>query len=49
LSFQEDTNGFKDIDSRKYLKWVASWATYKGYKFVKNRDQHGRFFEITAE
>ena len=48
-SFQEDTNGFKDIDSRKYLKWVAAWATYKGYKFVKNRDQHGRFFEITAE
>jgi len=48
-SFQADTNGFKDLDSRKYLKWVAAWATYKGYKFTKNRDQHGRFFEITAE
>jgi hypothetical protein len=48
-SFQADTNGFKDLDSRKYLKWVAAWATYKGYKFTKNRDQHGRFFEIIAE
>ena len=48
-SFQADTNGFKDLDSRKYLKWVSAWATYKGYKFTKNRDQHGRFFEITAE
>jgi hypothetical protein len=46
-SFQADTNGFKDIDSRKYLKWVQAYATYKGYKFTKNKDQHGRYFEIT--
>jgi hypothetical protein len=48
-SFQADTNGFKDIDSRKYLKWVQAYATYKGYKFTKNKDQHGRYFEITKQ
>jgi hypothetical protein len=48
-SFQADTNGFKDIDSRKYLKWVQAYATYKGYKFTKNKDQHGRYFELTKQ
>lgn len=46
-AFQADTNGFKDLDSRKYIKWVQSYASYKNYKFVKNRDQHGRYFELT--
>lgn len=45
-SFQADTNGFKDLDSRKYLKWVQAWANYKGYKYIKDRDQHGRYFEL---
>ena len=48
-SFQIDTNGYKDIDSRKYLKWVQAWAIYKGYKFSKDKDQHGRYFELTKE
>jgi hypothetical protein len=48
-AFQADTNGFKDIDSRKYLKWVQAYATYKGYKFTKNKDQHGRYFELTKQ
>jgi hypothetical protein len=48
-AFQSDTNGFKDLDSRKYIKWVQSYASYKGYKFTKNRDQHGRYFELTDE
>jgi hypothetical protein len=48
-SFQADTNGFKDLDSRKYLKWVQAYASYKGYKFTRNRDQHGRYFELTIE
>lgn len=48
-AFQADTNGFKELDSRKYLKWVQAYATYSGYKFTKNRDQHGRYFELTKE
>jgi hypothetical protein len=48
-AFQADTNGFKDLDSRKYLKWVQAYASYKGYKFTKNRDQHGRYFELTKQ
>jgi hypothetical protein len=48
-AFQADTNGFKDLDSRKYIKWVQAYASYKGYKFIKNRDQHGRYFELTKQ
>lgn len=48
-SFQADTNGFKDLDSRKYLKWVQAYANYKGYKFTRNRDHLGRYFELTIE
>lgn len=46
-SFRIDANGFKELDSRKYLKWVQAYATYKGYKLNKDKDQHGRYFEIT--
>jgi hypothetical protein len=46
-AFQSDTNGFKELDSRKFIKWVQAYASYKNYKFTKNRNQHGRYFEIT--
>jgi len=48
-AFQADTNGFKDLDSRKFIKWVQVYALYKGYKFTKNKDHHGRYFELTKE
>jgi hypothetical protein len=48
-SFQADTNGFKDLDSRKFIKWVQVYALYKGYKFTKNKDHHGRYFELTKD
>ena len=48
-SFQSDTNGFKDLDSRKFIKWVQVYALYKGYKYTKNKDHHGRYFELTKE
>jgi hypothetical protein len=48
-AFQGDTNGFKELDSRKFIKWVQVYALYKGYKFTKNKDHHGRYFELTKE
>jgi hypothetical protein len=45
-TFQSDTNGFKDLDSRIFLKWVAEWCNYKGYTLTKNKDHIGRYFEI---
>ena len=48
-AFQADTNGFKELDSRKFIKWVQVYALYKGYKFTKNKDHHGRYFELTKE
>ena len=47
-AFQNDTNGYKDLDSKKYLRWVASWATYKGYSMIKEKDHHGRYFELVT-
>jgi hypothetical protein len=48
-AFQGDTNGFKELDSRKFIKWVQVYALYKGYKFTKNKDHHGRYFELTKD
>jgi hypothetical protein len=28
---------------------VQVYALYKGYKFTKNKDHHGRYFELTKE
>jgi hypothetical protein len=47
-SFQNDTNAYKDLDSKKYLRWVASWALYKGYSMIKEKDHHGRYFELVT-
>jgi len=48
-AFQSDNNGFNQLDSRKFIKWVQVYALYKGYKFTKNKDHHGRYFELTKE
>jgi hypothetical protein len=48
-AFQADTNGFKDLDSRKFIKWVQVYALYKGYKFTREKDHLGRYFELTKE
>ena len=45
-AFQADTNGFKDLDTKKYLKWVSEWADYKGYTMIKEKDHIGRYFEL---
>jgi hypothetical protein len=48
-AFQADTNGFKDLDSRKFIKWVQVYALYKGYKFTREKDHLGRYFELTKD
>ncbi|NBW21046.1 MAG: hypothetical protein EBR82_75095 [Caulobacteraceae bacterium] len=46
VCFQNDTNGFKDLDTKKFLKWVGEWAKYKGYTMVKSKDHIARYFEL---
>jgi hypothetical protein len=48
-AFQSDTNGFNQLDPRKFIKWVQVYALYKGYKFTRDKDHLGRYFELTKE
>jgi hypothetical protein len=48
-AFQSDTNGFNTLDPRKFIKWVQVYALYKGYKFTRDKDHLGRYFELTKD
>jgi hypothetical protein len=47
--FQQETNGWKDLESRRYLKWISEYAKYKNLDLRKERDHGGRFFELIDE
>ena len=44
--FQQETNGWKELESRRYLKWVGEYAKFKKVKLIKERNQQGRYFEL---
>jgi hypothetical protein len=46
-SFQQETNGWKDLESRRYLKWISEYAKFKKLDLRKDRDHLGRYFELT--
>ena len=45
--FQQETNGWKDLEGRRYLKWIGEYAKFKQLKLIKERDHTGRYFELT--
>ena len=47
--FQQETNGWKDLESRRYLKWISEYAKFKRFDLRKERDHGGRFFELIDE
>jgi hypothetical protein len=47
--FQQETNGWKDLESRRYLKWISEYAKFKKFDLRKERDHGGRFFELIDE
>ena len=47
--FQQETNGWKDLESRRYLKWISEYAKFKKFDLRKERDHGGRFFELIEE
>jgi hypothetical protein len=47
--FQQETNGWKELESRRYLKWISEYAKYKKLDLRKERDHGGRFFELIDE
>jgi hypothetical protein len=45
--FTSEFNGYKELESRKFLKWVAEYANVKGYQMTKGRNHNGRYFELS--
>lgn len=45
--FLQENRLFKDLDTRKLLKWMAEYATYKGLKLKKGKDNKGRYFRLS--
>jgi hypothetical protein len=45
--FLKENRSFKDLDTRKFMKWVNEYANYKGLKLKKGRDSKGRFFKLS--
>ena len=45
--FKNETNGWKDLEGRRYLKWIGEYAKFKQLKLIKERDHNGRYFELT--
>jgi hypothetical protein len=45
--FTSEFNGWKDLESRRFLKWVSEYANYKGYTMTKGRNHNGRYFELS--
>jgi hypothetical protein len=45
--FTSEFNGYKELESRKFLKWVAEYANVKGLIMSKGRNHNGRYFELS--
>ena len=44
--FKSETNGWKDLEGRRFLKWIAEYSKFKQLKLIKERDHSGRYFEL---
>lgn len=47
--FTTDNKMFKDIPPRRLIAWINSYANFKGYELVKERDHNGRYFQLVTE
>jgi hypothetical protein len=45
--FFKENRSLKDLDTRKFMKWIGEFANYKGLKLKKGRDSKGRYFTIS--
>lgn len=46
--FTSEFTSFKELEPRKFLKWVQSYADYKGYNITKGRNHNGRYFILES-
>jgi len=47
--FIKENRSFKDLDTRKFIKWVDAYCLYKGYKLKKGKDNKGRWLMIVTK
>ena len=45
--FIKENRSFKDLDTRKFMKWMGEYVSYKKFKLKRGRDNKGRFFKIS--
>jgi hypothetical protein len=46
--FVRENKMFKDLDTRKLMKWIHEFVEYKGFKLKKGKDHKGRYFMIVT-
>jgi hypothetical protein len=46
--FTSEFTSFKELEPRRFLKWVQSYADYKGYNLNKGRNHNGRYFLLDS-
>lgn len=47
--FIKENRSFKDLDTRKFIKWIDAYCLYKGYKLKKGKDNKGRWFMVVTK
>ena len=46
--FIKENKAFKDLDSRKFMKWLGEYCLYKSFKLKKGKDHKGRWLMIVT-
>jgi hypothetical protein len=44
--FVDENKTFKDLHTKTFLKWVDEYCLFIGCKIEKDKDTHGRYFEL---
>jgi hypothetical protein len=45
-AFIADNRNYKELNSRTFNKWIASYCDFKNFDLIKNKDHNGRYIEI---
>jgi len=44
--FLDEYKNYRDLSIKTFLKWVAFYADFKGFDFIKEVDHKGRYFKL---
>jgi hypothetical protein len=46
--FLKENKSFKDLDTRRFMKWLVEYCLFKTFKLKKGKDHKGRWFMIST-